>query len=238
MPQASLSGTKQRNRGSLLPLTLLIAAAVHLLFFAAVDLYPEMGVSPEKADKLISVRFYEKKQPAPEPVTAVKKTPEQPVLKVQTKPVPEKVSLKAETVQTQETAVKKTEPAETPVPEKADFFTAEKIKIPAAAADLKPDIPDFSNTETLKIKYKDKVRDIIAANKKYPSVAKRRGIQGSVTVAFSVYLDGRIIKPLVVSTSGFDILDKTALEILAESSPLPFPPEQMDLSLPISFKLN
>ena len=110
--------------------------------------------------------------------------------------------------------------------------------VPAHISAVKADIPTVSDTEGLKVKYRDVVREIIASNKKYPVTARRRGIQGSVTVAFMVQSDGVIADSSVRASSGYDILDRTAMEILAESSPLPVPPEEMDFVLPISFRLN
>lgn len=127
----------------------------------------------------------------------------------------------------------KTEPLVSEISAADERAATAPVPLPA-----RPDIPSFGNTETLKMKYRDRVRDIIASNKKYPDTARRRGIQGSVTVAFSVQTDGVINNSKVASSSGFDILDRTAIEILAESSPLPVPPEEMEFQLPISFRLN
>jgi len=239
LPQVSLSGTKRVVGGGLLPLTLLFAVLLHLSFFMIIDLRPDEADSTVKKTSALNVSFYSIKKQAPSPEPVVKKALPKEV------PQQTKVSLKAKPLQKTMVKTDKTTPlpiTEKNIPAKSVNVTVEPQPEPSApviqASATKPDLPNFSDTAFLKTKYRDTVREIIAANKKYPVRARRRGIQGSVTVAFSVYTDGVVSNTSVEGSSGFDILDKTALQILAESSPLPAPPEQMDFTVPISFKLN
>jgi len=206
-----------------------------------IDLRPDEKGAGEQSSRALNVSIYEKPKSAPK---AALEAVSPPVQKV-SKPMPavQKRAIKKKAIEA-ETIVN--EPVQTTVisPEPVQEIASEVLTAPAPAAAkivpvaVKADIPKFADTASLQIKYRDKVRDIIASNKMYPVTARRRGIQGSVTVAFSVYEDGEIIDPAVEASSGFDMLDRAALQILADSSPLPVPPEQMDFSLPISFRLN
>lgn len=61
-------------------------------------------------------------------------------------------------------------------------------------------------------------------HKRYPAEARNRGIQGVVTVSFSINREGKVTQARVVKPSGSPILDAEALEWLARASPLPAPP--------------
>ncbi|UYN94152.1 MAG: energy transducer TonB [Enhydrobacter sp.] len=54
----------------------------------------------------------------------------------------------------------------------------------------------------------------LAARKKYPGEARRRGERGDVTIRFAVAADGRVLEVSVVTSSGFPSLDTAALGIL------------------------
>jgi protein TonB len=82
------------------------------------------------------------------------------------------------------------------------------------------------------------IRSIISSNKKYPAIAKRRGIQGRVVLQFIVLKDGSVKSQGISESSGFSILDRAALLILEESTPFPNPPEDISFTLPIVFGLS
>jgi len=214
--------------GSLLPLTLLIAAILHAALFLLVDLRPISESSIAEKSDIVRVDIIHKDKPAP--IAKIALAPMFVPKPVKTKP---EVSIKP----IQKTVIAK--PVEQVVkdPIAAELEVPAPVQTPVAVVE-KPVIPKFSDTASLEIKYRDKVRDIISSNKKYPVIARRRGMQGSAVVYFEVMSDGIISNSIVVASSGFDMLDQTALEILAESSPLPVPPKHMEFSLPIVFRLN
>jgi len=237
LQQVSLSGTKQRYRGGLLPLTLFIAAILHLAIFYIVDLRLNSTKPSSMPADMISVDVIKKRKSV---VSIPVKAP--PVKVVKQKPIPvKKVAVKPEPTAVAEVIP---EPATEPVEEQP----SEEVHIDSAIPDYSvvsvsheevvADLPSVENLAILKDVYREKVRNIISSNKKYPVKARRRDMQGSVTVAFNVESDGLISNGVVVVTSGFNLLDKSALQILAKSSPLPEPPEAMDFILPISFRLN
>ncbi len=67
----------------------------------------------------------------------------------------------------------------------------------------------------------------LSKHKRYPGEARNRGIQGVVTVNFTIDRQGRVTQARVVKGSGSSLLDEEALELLSRASPLPAPPEEM-----------
>jgi protein TonB len=60
--------------------------------------------------------------------------------------------------------------------------------------------------------YLTKVRDLLEKEKHYPLIAQRLGISGVVVVSFVIMADGRFDQVKVVSSSGSDLLDGTAVD--------------------------
>ena len=80
-------------------------------------------------------------------------------------------------------------------------------------------------------------------HKRYPRSLKRRGIQGQVTVSFSLDRGGNLLESAVVQSSGVDGLDKAALEILKRANPMPALPKSLGQSVyhatvPIRYSLK
>jgi protein TonB len=80
-------------------------------------------------------------------------------------------------------------------------------------------------------------------HKRYPQGARARGLQGEVSVEFTLDRAGRVVRSLVVKSSGSSLLDQEALAVLQRASPLPAPPDQLagntfDLALPIQFRIR
>jgi protein TonB len=79
--------------------------------------------------------------------------------------------------------------------------------------------------------------------KRYPSAARARGIQGSVSVTFSIDRAGSVLDARILTGSGSSFLDEEALAVVRRASPLPSPPAamvgaQLDLTLPIQFRIR
>jgi protein TonB len=91
--------------------------------------------------------------------------------------------------------------------------------------------------------YKASVRRRLERRKKYPPAAHARRTTGTVRVSFTVHKDGRISSPVLLQSSGHDILDDEAMALLARASPLPPIPDSaglnsLDISVPLRFSLN
>lgn len=77
----------------------------------------------------------------------------------------------------------------------------------------------------------------------YPRRARRLGQQGVPVLEFSFGRDGTLTGTRLRETSGHDLLDQAALDMLAQANPLPPVPEQMpgasfSFALPVRFSLR
>jgi protein TonB len=82
------------------------------------------------------------------------------------------------------------------------------------------------------------IRDKILRNIRYPAKARRLGWQGRVLLSFVITLDGSIKETRVLQGSGFEVLDKNALETVKETAPFPKPPAEARLVIPITYRLE
>jgi protein TonB len=78
--------------------------------------------------------------------------------------------------------------------------------------------------------------------KRYPRLARDRGIEGEALIEFFLAGDGKLLDARVIRSSGFTILDKEALLTIRRASPFPKLPEgtlagQVVLKVTINFAL-
>ena len=78
-------------------------------------------------------------------------------------------------------------------------------------------------------------------NRRYPRIAQARGWQGTATVLVKVLPGGRLGEVSVIGSSGFDVLDDTAREMV-KTAQLPVMPEALrhhgfEMRLPVAFRL-
>lgn len=83
----------------------------------------------------------------------------------------------------------------------------------------------------------------IAKHKQYPKIAQMRGWQGDVLLDLKLDGSGNVLSANVKESSGFEALDKQALEMVRKASPFPAPPEALrnrsfNITVPVSFKLE
>jgi protein TonB len=77
----------------------------------------------------------------------------------------------------------------------------------------------------------------LSSNIRYPLEAKKRGYVGMPAVGFSILEDGSVEDAHIVKSSGYELLDKSALEAVLNSSPLEKPPRILrNISVDIFFK--
>lgn len=94
---------------------------------------------------------------------------------------------------------------------------------------------DSATTENI---YQTQILEIIRKNLKYPGNARRRGIEGTVIVRFTIHGSGRTGDIQVVNSSGAALLDKASLDTIRICSFPPPPRSSMTLSVPITFRLT
>ena len=86
------------------------------------------------------------------------------------------------------------------------------------------------------------IRNILDSNKKYPLLSLQRRQEGTPVVEFTILQNGTVTN-LMVSSSGYRLLDREAQKIVLKSSPFPPIPDSIgkksiDLRIPINFNLR
>src|SRR5262245_19601394 len=76
-------------------------------------------------------------------------------------------------------------------------------------------------------KWKHEVAEIIERKKEYPEIARLQGAHGLVRVTFVIDRLGQLLSASVSLSSGFDVLDREALYLVAGAEPYPPPPEEV-----------
>lgn len=72
--------------------------------------------------------------------------------------------------------------------------------------------------------------------KTYPSMARRRGIEGTVYVSFSIGAEGDAKEIKVVKSSGYKILDETTVKVIKDAAPYPHIDDRVEV--PVIYRLN
>ncbi len=129
------------------------------------------------------------------------------------------------------------------LPEVFEVKEEKKIEPPVIDREnVSEPVPDESITEVPKpvqeddelkksiLRYQDSIKQKIQMEKQYPRWALRLGHEGSTRITFSVLSSGQIEGLRLIASSGFDELDKEALNAVRRASPF--------LSFPDNFKEN
>ena len=186
---------------------------------------PEPKVEPKPLPKPEPKKI---EKPKPEP----KKVEKKPLPKPEPRPEP-KIEPKVEP----KPAITAPAPVATPAPVVNSNLPANNKSIASAPAQKVAQELNLSNAQS-----DEDFSKVVAAVKKhknYPSNARRMRHQGVVEVRFLLKTDGSIDELKVSKSSGFESLDKGAIEnILKASSEFPKPKEDRYLRFPIAFTLR
>lgn len=82
------------------------------------------------------------------------------------------------------------------------------------------------------------IKDRIQKKITYPRLARQMGWEGKVTISFFISTNGFAKDVKVKQSSGFNVLDKSAIEAVIGASPFPEPPVEAQIIIPITYKLN
>lgn len=82
------------------------------------------------------------------------------------------------------------------------------------------------------------IRDKILRNVSYPDAARRMGWQGKVLLSFIITADGLVREFKIIKSSGFAMLDKSAVETVKDTAPFPKPPVKAQLVILIAYQLE
>jgi protein TonB len=82
------------------------------------------------------------------------------------------------------------------------------------------------------------VRQRIDAHKRYPAMARRRGLEGVVTVRIRIADDGSVERTVTLGEVP-RLFEKTALEAVQKAAPFPPPPARFgELEVAIRYELD
>jgi protein TonB len=90
--------------------------------------------------------------------------------------------------------------------------------------------------------YLGRLRQRIQESLRYPAMARRRGVTGTVQLEIAIAADGAIAAVSVIASSSHDILDRAAVEAARSLARAPFPadvrPRALTVRLPVVFELQ
>ena len=186
------------------------------------------------------------KEKSPEPPKPEVKKPEppKPEVKKEPLPVPEKTPT---TVPLSKPPVS-VKPKEEQVTEANPKPEANPTRVITKAADAPQETKTVNAPSPEKVNaatndYSSLLAAAIAKYKQYPKIAQMRGWQGLIIIELQLNPQGGVIYSQIKKSSGYDVLDQEALEMIKRASPFPQPPEALrsknfTVLVPISFKLE
>jgi len=80
------------------------------------------------------------------------------------------------------------------------------------------------------------IRSSLERAKSYPLLARKRGMEGTVLVSFTIDKKGSAQDVNIMKSSGYQILDEEVRKMLRKASP--FPELKGEIKIPITFKLG
>lgn len=108
-----------------------------------------------------------------------------------------------------------------------------------AAAPKAPSPPPQKGEENYEEENLGRIRSILAERLKYPKNALRLKQQGESTVAFTLGTNREVSQITVVESSGFELLDDAAKNLIESSAAeFPKPKKAVRISVPIAYKLR
>jgi protein TonB len=235
--------------------TLAWAVICSLLFHGLlVMVIPSLKFDSAKKSDLLEIQLINK----PEPPSLVVPKPIEP----KTEPIRQKVEPKPDS----KTAIKplstpaavKNEPAPYQPPPATESPRTEVIavtpKVEATPSPMPPASviaptpppvigPSQADIDDARGKYGSTLWGAIEKHKNYPRIAQIRGWQGEVLIELLLDGNGKLKSKKVIQSSGYEALDKQALEMAEKASPFPAPPEALrgsnfSIKVPIPFRLE
>ncbi len=225
------------NRDNAFVWALAISIALHT--FAAIGI---PSISFEKAVKPPEL-IIELAPPKPEPPAPPAPKPPEPV-KPKVVPPPKAKPIPQPIVKPVNTPQPISEPP--PVIAVAPKVEAQPTFVAPTPVVAKPEPPkptvNQADLDSARNQYGSALSREIAKHINYPGIAKMRGWQGVVEIDFQLDGNGKILSQKIHTSSGFEVLDKQALEMVKKSN-FPIPPEVLkssafNVTVPVSFRLE
>lgn len=215
-----------------------LSTLLHLLLL--VDSGSMAGVEKPKTSSSTRVSFRSVAAPMSPPQDApqqeVKELAEEEVVEAPAPP-PEPKPKKEKKVAEQVRQIEPPKPAATPESAITSTASTQSAEKPALKAEASlGSVEDPALLEQAKHEYLRSLMAHIESHKHYPLAARRRGIEGEVSVSFTLSEGGKAVNVKVAQ--GHRVLRKAVEDALAAAQPLPPPPAELELPYAISFSVQ
>jgi protein TonB len=246
----------------LLVISLALSLLIHALLFSSFFLLKPKP--KEEKEKIITVsldedfkkefkpkieekKIVQQKETLPPPQPAPKPQPEKP--KPIVKPESETPKQEAQKPQEKQNTQQPTQqnPPQTQSTQQTQPTVAQTQKTEPTPIDLSKGRPDqFKQPEKKEEDIDGYLKELIRylnqqARERdlYPPIAKRLKIEGQVIIRVTINEDGTIDENSIkiVESSGYNVLDKGAIEILKKLQPYKKPPKRITVEIPIVFQI-
>ncbi|HEX5711543.1 MAG TPA: energy transducer TonB [Sulfuricurvum sp.] len=213
---------------------LVISLLIHA-FALGLFLFWLLSDKPKKADEPLKIHMASFILPAPQSVSppkpptpiVPKNIPMPPVVRPVIKPSP---LVSRPTLPM---------PAAQAVPQPIYAPTPVEAPKPVAAQPIPPQLPPVNVEKEFLNAHLGEIRALLLQNLKYPKMAQKLRMQGDVRIAFSLNSDGSVENIKVVESSGFEILDEDARELIEKmAGRFPKPSKSVRISVPLSYVLH
>lgn len=243
---------RHQHADTILMATILLSLTLHA---AAFGLLPDFFKEFAKPAKQLTVELLPPPPPKPvvPPPEPPKPKPEKP------KPLPKKVLPPPKPLPVIQPKAEIPPPVHAPEPplppqviaaapkasEPTPAVTVPPPPQPAPAVETKPRLmpPPPPDLEVVRSNYGNELSREFAKHKQYPRVARMRGWQGTSRIELQIDATGAVTAINILESSGFEILDKQAIESVQKALPLPPIPEELrgkdfTIVVPMKFSLQ
>lgn len=135
-----------------------------------------------------------------------------------------------------------------PVPSAAPTLAQVAMPASATANPPAPQPPDNTAHEApadpaALERYGRSLAELLAQQQQYPRMAALRGWEGEVRVRITIARKGNIVATDVIRSSGHDVLDRSAVQLVTQAGPLPRLPEalqnrEIQVIVPVHYRLE
>jgi protein TonB len=227
---------------------ILVSLAIHA---TALTLFPQLRPLKNDQPPLLQVEILNPPREERAAAELPKAAAPQPEVKRLPVPAPERPRQKVPKVVPELSVRQQAPTAVAPASSQPEVLTAapeapSQFSVPVAPAsssapvretEVAPPDPD------LLAGYGRALSDAIGRYQRYPRVAQMRGWQGTATVALKFGSGHKLLSTTLQKSSGHEILDDQAVEMVKDAQPLPKPPESLrnrdfTVLVPIAFRLK
>lgn len=211
---------------------------------------PNLDFEVDKKPEILTVDMVQLPAPTPPSPEPLPPEPEvvkpkiEPIIKPQPKPIVKPLPTPV---------VENSEPISEPPPSKPTEVIAvapkpdiappvQTVPVPVSVKQEPPPVSQ-ADIDDARSRYGNSLWGAISKHKKYPKIAAMRNWQGEAIVELELDGNGKLKSKRITQSSGHEVLDKQALEMVEKALPLPAPPEALrgtsfTITVPVPFKLE